>query len=119
MMRFVGAFLILVVVFLIIAVAVLNPDQKIDEINFGPAGRFLDVPLVIALFFAFLLGSLLTFFYVVTHTVKQQFRIRQVQKENREIETELHKLRTIAVEGEASRGGDDPAPARSAPSEPA
>ncbi|NNE10392.1 MAG: LapA family protein [Gemmatimonadetes bacterium] len=119
MMRFVGAFLLLVVVFLIIAVAVLNPDQKVGEINFGPAGRFLDVPLVIALFFAFLLGSLLTFVYLVTHSLKQQFRIRQVQKENREIESELHKLRTIAVEGEGSHSGEDPAPPRSAPPEPA
>lgn len=119
MMRFVGAFLLLVVVFLIIAVAVLNPDQKIGEINFGPAGRFLDVPLVIALFFAFLLGSLLTFFYLMTHSLKQQFRIRQVQKENREIESELHKLRTMAVEGEATSAEDDPVPARSAPPEPA
>ncbi len=108
MARIFGSFLLLLIVFLILSVAVLNPSSKVDiNLHFG---HFVDVPLVFALFLAFLVGSILTFLYLMTHAVKLQMRIRKLTSRNKEFEEELTALRNIPVEptGPAS---DEPAPA--------
>ena len=96
MARILGSFLLLVIVFLIVGFAVLNPVEKVD-ISLG-FGSFVGVPLVLALFIAFLIGSLVTFLYIFGHTIRLQLRIRQLNTRNREFEQELTAIRNIPVE---------------------
>lgn len=97
MAKILGFFLLLVLVFLIVAVALLNPSTVVNINLFF--GKFVDVPLVLALFVAFLLGALMTFLYLVGSAIKQKLRIRQLGGRIREYEQELTAIRNIPVEG--------------------
>jgi len=106
MARILGSFLLLVLVFLIVGVAIRNPAATVDvDLYFG---KFIDVPLVEALFVAFLLGSLMTFLYIVGSTIRLKLSIRKLTGRIREYEQELHAIRNIPVEGAARREEEFP-----------
>jgi uncharacterized integral membrane protein len=96
--RIVTSFLFLVILFLVLGIAVLNPSPRVDLNLFF--GTYYEVPLVLALFVAFLVGSLLTFLYLLVHTVKLQLRVRDLKIRIRQYEKELIALRNIPVVGE-------------------
>jgi len=93
--RILTSFLLLLILLLVLGIAVLNPEPRVKlNLYFG---TFYDVPLVLALFLAFLLGSLLTFLYLLVHTIRLQFRIRELRMRNKQYEKELIALRNIPV----------------------
>lgn len=95
--RIFTSFLLLLVLLLVLGVAVLNPEPRVSlNLLFG---SFQDVPLVLALFVAFLLGSILTFVYLIGHTVRLRWAIRDLKHRARQYEQELIALRTLPVEG--------------------
>jgi len=101
MARILGSFLLLVLVFLIVGVAIRNPATTVNvDLYFG---KFIDVPLVEALFVSFLLGSLMTFLYIVGSTIRLKLSIRKLTGRIREYEQELHAIRSIPVEGTAQQ----------------
>jgi len=103
--RIFTSFLLLVVVILVLGIAVLNPSPKVSvNLLFGTCE---DVPLVLALFVAFLLGSIVTFLYLIGHTLRLRWRIRDLRNRNRQYEQELIALRSIPVEG--TEGEESPA----------
>jgi uncharacterized integral membrane protein len=95
--RIFTSFLLLLVLLLVLGVAVLNPTPRISvNLLFG---TFQDVPLVLALFVAFLLGSLITFLYLIGHSLRLRWKIRDLKGRIRQYERELIELRNIPVEG--------------------
>ncbi|MBN1825971.1 MAG: LapA family protein [Candidatus Eisenbacteria bacterium] len=100
MLRIISSFLLLLILLLVLGIAVLNPSPRVAlNLYFG---TFRDVPLVLALFIAFLLGSVLTFFYLLGHTFRLRLRIREMKNRNRDYERELIAIRNIPVDpGEA------------------
>lgn len=105
MAKILGFILLLVLVFLIVAVALLNPSTAVDiDLFFG---KFVDVPLVLALFLAFLLGSLMAFLYLAGGAIKLRLRIRQLGGRIREYEQELTAIRNIPIEGSGARVVED------------
>lgn len=95
MARLISSFLLLVILLLVLGVAVLNPSPRVD-VNLY-LGTFHEVPLVLALFIAFLLGSFLTFFYLLTHSIRLRMKIRDLKKRNRDYESELVAIRNIPL----------------------
>lgn len=94
--RIFTSFLLLLVLLMVLGIAVLNPGPRV-ELNLL-FGKFTEVPLVLALFAAFLLGSVFTFFYLIGHTLKLRWKIRDLKTKNRQYEQELIALRNIPVE---------------------
>jgi hypothetical protein len=84
-------------------VAVLNSGEPKVNLHFY-FGSFYGVPLVLALFLAFLLGSVLTFLYLLVHTIKLQLRVRDLKARTKQYEKELIALRNIPVVGEDEVG---------------
>jgi len=100
--RIITSFLLLLVLLMVLGIAVLNPSPRVDlNLYFG---TYYDVPLVLALFMAFLLGSVLTFLYLLVHTIKLQLRVRELKTRNKQYEKELIALRNIPVVGEDEVG---------------
>ncbi len=112
MARMFGYFLLLVLVLMIVTVAIRNPATTVDvDLYFG---KFIDVPLVQALFVAFLLGSLMTFLSLVGNTIRLKFSIRKLTGRIREYEQELTAIRNIPVE-ESARREEESSPAVAGP----
>ncbi len=105
--RVIAAISLLVILIAIIGFVVLNPDEHVS-INLGWQ-KYEDVPLVLALFIAFVIGVGLTLLYTLYYFIDLGLTVRRLKKRNRLLEEELIALRNLPIEesmGESEEGKD-------------
>jgi len=95
--RVLRAVLVAALVVAAIGFAVRNPEQKVVvDLYFGPP--YQDVPLVFALFVAFLVGGVGGCAVAVLWIVELQARLRDSRKQIRRLQGELTSLRNLPLE---------------------
>ncbi len=104
MARIISSFVLLLVLLLVVGIAVLNPSQRVELNLFF--GTYYDVPLVLALFLAFLIGCVLTFLYLLVHSVRLRWQIRELKSRNRQYEQEITAIRNIPVDEDGGEEGE-------------
>jgi uncharacterized integral membrane protein len=88
-------FLALVVV--VTGFAMLNSDQS-ATVKVWPSVVFYDVPLVLLLFEAFVVGAVVWFVVSIFHEVTLRAAIRRLRRENADLNQEIAGLRNISLE---------------------
>jgi uncharacterized integral membrane protein len=94
--RFVAAIALLVIVVALVAFAVRNPGERV-MIDLGWRA-YTNVPLVFALFVAFVIGIGLTLLYTLYYFIDLGLNVRRLKKRNKELEKELIALRNLPIE---------------------
>lgn len=97
--------LILVLVVAVTGFAMLNSAER-ATVSLGTA-TFYDVPLVILLFEAFVLGAVVWFLVSVFHEVTLRRAIRRQRREIADLTQEISGLRNISLEHIEDEGPDD------------
>ncbi len=90
-------FLVLVVV--VTGFAMLNSSESATVQLWPGAVVFYDVPLVLLLFEAFVLGAVVWFIVSVFHEVNMRTAIRRLKRENTDLHQEIGGLRSISLDG--------------------
>lgn len=96
-------FLILVVA--VTGFAMLNSSERASVVVWPSSLVFYDVPLVLLLFEAFVLGAVVWFIVSVFHEVGLRTVIRRLRRENTDLNQEIAGLRNISldvIEGEST-----------------
>jgi uncharacterized integral membrane protein len=94
--RAIAAIALLIVTMAVVAFAVMNPGERV-VVNLG-FRTFYDVPMILALFVAFLIGVALTLLYCLYYFVDMGLNVRRLKKRNRDLETELVAIRNLPIE---------------------
>lgn len=94
--RVIAAIALLIITIAIIAFAVMNPSERVG-INLGWIA-YENVPLILALFIAFVIGIILTVLYSLYYFVDMGLNVRRLKKRNRDLEDELVALRNLPLE---------------------
>lgn len=95
--RVIAAIALLIVTLAIIAFAILNAGPRIEYINLG-LGRYYDVPLIVALFVAFVVGVIVTLLYCLYYFIDLGLSVRRLKKKNKQLEKELVAIRNLPLE---------------------
>ena len=99
--------LLLILVVVVTGFAMLNSDER-ATITLGTAGlTFNDVPLVLLLFEAFVLGAVVWFFVSVVHEISLRNTIRRQKREISDLVQETAGLRHISLDEIDEEGLDD------------
>jgi len=94
--RVIAAIALLIVTVAIIAFAVMNPGERVI-INLG-FRVYHDVPLILALFIAFVIGVALALLYTLYYFVDLGLTVRRLKRRNRDLEDELVAIRNLPIE---------------------
>jgi uncharacterized integral membrane protein len=94
--RVIAAVALLVITVAIIAFAVMNPGERV-VLNLGWR-VYHNVPLILALFIAFVIGIVLTLLYSLYYFVEFGLTVRRLKKRNRDLEEELVAIRNLPIE---------------------
>jgi uncharacterized integral membrane protein len=94
--RVIAAIALLIITIAIIAFAVMNPGERV-AISLGWVA-YEGVPLILALFIAFVIGIVLTALYSLYYFVDMGLNVRRLKKRNRDLEEELVALRNLPLE---------------------
>jgi uncharacterized integral membrane protein len=94
--RVIAAIALLIITIAIIAFAVMNPGQKVT-INLGWR-IYQYVPMILALFIAFLVGIILTLLYCLYYFVGMGLTVRRLKKANKLLEKELVAIRNLPLD---------------------
>jgi uncharacterized integral membrane protein len=94
--RVVAAIALLIITVAVISFAVLNPGERV-AVNLGWQ-RYVDVPFILTLFIAFVLGIVLTLLYCLYYFIEMGLNIRKLKKTNRNLEKELVAIRNLPIE---------------------
>jgi uncharacterized integral membrane protein len=94
--RVVAAVALLIITIAIIAFAVMNPGERVI-INLGWVS-FRDVPMILALFLAFVIGIALTLLYCLYYFVDLSLNARRLKKRNKALEAELLAIRNLPID---------------------
>ena len=94
--RAIAAIALLVIVIAIVAFAVMNPGERV-RINLGWR-IYQGVPLIVALFIAFVIGIALTLLYTLYYFIDMGLNVRKLKKRNRALEDELVAIRNLPIE---------------------
>jgi uncharacterized integral membrane protein len=95
--RVIAAIALLIVTLAIIAFAILNAGPEIESINLG-IGKYYNVPLVVALFAAFVVGVIVTLLYCLYYFIDLGLSVRRLKKKNKQLEKELVAIRNLPLE---------------------
>lgn len=99
--------LLLILVVVVTGFAMLNSGER-ATITLGTAGlTFSDVPLVLLLFEAFVLGAVVWFFVSVVHEISLRNTIRRQKREISDLVQETAGLRHISLDEIDEEGLDD------------
>jgi len=91
--------LILILVVAITWFAMINSSERATVSLGTEALTFYDVPLVLLLFEAFVIGALVWFVVAIFHEVILRRAIRKLRRENADLNKEMEGLRRISLEG--------------------
>jgi uncharacterized integral membrane protein len=94
--RVIAAVALLVITVAVIAFAVMNPGERI-MLNLGWR-IYQNVPLILALFIAFVIGIVLTLLYSLYYFIEFGLTVRRLKKRNRDLEEELVAIRNLPIE---------------------
>lgn len=89
--------LFLVLVVAVTGFAMLNSDASAN-VELWPGLVFYDVPLVLLLFEAFVIGAVVWFVVSIFHEVTLRTAIRKLKRENADLNQEIAGLRSISLE---------------------
>jgi uncharacterized integral membrane protein len=103
---FAKMFLAMVVLAAVCFFAILNADQKVN-LTVAPGREYLDVPLVVALFAAFVLGAVIIFILSLFRDVRTRSGVSKLRRQNARLSEELTALRNLPLdEPEAGAEGE-------------
>lgn len=88
--------LLLFVVMVIIGFSIYNSSEKV-AVNLITA-RYAEVPMIFVAYWAFVIGMLVSFILGVSYYLRSSNQLREQQKENRRLLTELTALRNRPIE---------------------
>jgi uncharacterized integral membrane protein len=94
--RVIAAVALLVITVAVIAFAVMNPGERV-MLNLGWR-IYQNVPLILALFIAFVIGIVLTLLYSLYYFIEFGLTVRRLKKRTRELEEELIAIRNLPIE---------------------
>lgn len=108
-MSFVKLFLGLVLVSAILFFAVLNLREEV-VVTLWPGERYTydRVPLVVAMFAAYLFGVITYFLIALVHDIRLRSQMGRLLKENRTLLAEIHHLRGLALDDLPSAPAAEP-----------
>jgi uncharacterized integral membrane protein len=90
-------FLAMVILAAVCFFAILNSAQKIN-LTVAPGREYYDVPLVVALFSAFVLGALIVFIFSLFRDMVARTHLSRLRRENARLADELTALRNLPLE---------------------
>ena len=106
-MWFAKMFLAMVVLAAVCFFAILNAAQEVN-LTVAPEKTY-RMPLVVALFAAFVLGALIIFILSLFRDVKTRSSISKLRRQNARLSEELTALRNLPLEEPAAEGGSEDA----------
>jgi uncharacterized integral membrane protein len=101
--RVVAAVALLVITMAIIAFAVMNPEERV-LIHLGWQA-YTNVPMILALFIAFVIGIVLTLIYSLYYFVDLGLTVRKLKSRNKTLEKELLAIRSLPLEDSPDEPG--------------
>jgi uncharacterized integral membrane protein len=101
--RVIAAVALLVITMAIIAFAVMNPGERV-LVQLGWR-TYTNVPMILALFIAFVIGIGLTLIYSLYYFVDLGLTVRKLKSENKMLEKELLAIRSLPLEDSGDEGG--------------
>jgi len=101
---FAKMFLAMVILAAVCFFAILNSAQKIN-LTVAPGREYYDVPLVVALFSAFVLGALIVFIFSLFRDMMARANLSRLRRDNARLADELTALRNLPLE-DTSEGGE-------------
>lgn len=96
-MWFAKMFFAMVILAAVCFFAILNAAQKVN-LTVMPGREYYDVPLVVALFSAFVLGALIVFIFSLFRDMMSRASISRLRKQNARLADELTALRNLPLE---------------------
>ncbi len=103
--RVIAAIALLIITMAIIAFAVMNPGERV-LIHLGWR-TYTNVPMILALFVAFVIGIVLTLIYSLYYFVDLGLRVRKLKSENKTLEKELLAIRSLPLEDSSDEPGPE------------
>ena len=94
--RVIAFIALLIVTIAVIAFGVMNPSERVS-INLGWRS-YTNVPMVLALFIALVIGVVLTLIYCLYYFVDLGLTVRRLKKRNKSLEKELVAIRNLPLE---------------------
>lgn len=101
--RVVAAVALLVITMAIIAFAVMNPGERV-LVHLGWQ-TYTNVPMILALFIAFVIGIVLTLIYSLYYFVDLGLTVRKLKSRNKTLEKELLAIRSLPLEDSPDEPG--------------
>jgi uncharacterized integral membrane protein len=101
--RVIAAVVLLVVFLAIIAFAIINPGERV-MIDLGWRA-YTNVPMILALFIAFLIGIALSLIYCLYYFVGLGVTVRKLKRKNKTLEKELLAIRNLPLEDSLDEPG--------------
>ncbi len=98
----------LLIMVAVVGFAILNVNGRASEIRL-PGATYVDLPLTVVLFTAFVLGMFLAFLLTLVHQLKGKAVMGRLTRENQNLKQELRVLRNLPLEDlkMADRGGGE------------
>jgi uncharacterized integral membrane protein len=94
--RVIAAIALLIITVAVIAFAVMNPSERV-RVSLGWLA-YEGVPLILALFIAFVVGIVLTVLYSLYYFIDMGLNLRRLKKRTRDLADELVALRNLPLE---------------------
>ncbi|MGD8627923.1 MAG: LapA family protein, partial [bacterium] len=101
--RVIAAVALLVITMAIIAFAVMNPGERV-LIHLGWQ-TYTNVPMILALFIAFVIGIALTLIYSLYYFIDLGLTVRRLKSKNKTLERELLAIRSLPLEDSPDDAG--------------
>ena len=111
-MWFAKMFVAMVILTVVCFFAILNSAQTVD-VTVAPGKAYYHVPLVVALFAAFVLGALVIFVFSLFRDIKARAGLSRLRRDKSRLLEELTALRTLPLDEPASGAGGGGAEERS------
>jgi uncharacterized integral membrane protein len=87
----------LLIMIAVVGFAILNVNGRVTEVKL-PGAAYVDLPLTLVLFGAFVLGMFLAFVMTSVHYLKGRAAIGRLTRENQSLKEELRALRNLPLE---------------------
>jgi uncharacterized integral membrane protein len=101
--RVIAAVALLVVFLAIIFFAIINPGERV-MVNLGWQ-TYTNVPMILALFIAFLIGVALSLVYCLYYFVGLGMTVRRLKRKNKTLEKELLAIRNLPLDDSPDYAG--------------
>ena len=101
--RVIAAVALLIITMAIISFAVMNPGERV-LVHLGWR-TYANVPMILALFVAFVIGICLTLIYSLYYFVDLGLTVRKLKSKNKTLEKELLAMRSLPLEDSPDEPG--------------